>query len=238
MLQSSNANGNRIKAEVLFHFSGINAEGLLRDSEAVKALFEKVGLFKAPELLEKYVIASEVTVEVLDLFLSRVFGTERGSIDGNALDLKPLLENLGRVSLRDGNDTAGEDLSARSHEPNKEEAWLCMKVENLERQLCAVQRQLQMQGDVSQLAVSLGDRLNEIKSESEMRVSDVISQVSAVREDIARLSKDVSDRASTGDVKSLSEDVLRLKGDEWRLDNRISDVEKATEAERVLGSEI
>ena len=42
--------------------------GLLRDSEAAKELFEKVGLFKSPELLEKYVVASEVTVEVLGMF--------------------------------------------------------------------------------------------------------------------------------------------------------------------------
>ena len=36
--------------------------GLLRGSEASKALFERAGLFKTPELLEKYEIASEVTV--------------------------------------------------------------------------------------------------------------------------------------------------------------------------------
>ena len=86
--------------------------GLLRDSEATKALFEEVGLFKAPELLEKYVIASEVTVEVLDVFLSCVFGTERGSIDRSAVDLKPLLENLGCVSVSARNDAGGEDLCA------------------------------------------------------------------------------------------------------------------------------
>ena len=78
---------------------------LLRDSEAAKALFEKVGLFKTPELLEKYLIASEVTVEVLDLFLA---------------------------------------------EPKKEVEGLRVKVQDLEQQLCAVQRQLQMQGEVAQ----------------------------------------------------------------------------------------
>ena len=48
---------------------------LLRDSEAAKALFEKLGMFKSPELLEKYVIASEVTVDAL--FFCRVFAASR-----------------------------------------------------------------------------------------------------------------------------------------------------------------
>ena len=72
---------------------------LLRDSEAAKALFEKVGLFQEPEKLEKYVIASEVVVEVLDLFLSRVLGIEGGSITSSPVDLKNLCEILGCLSL-------------------------------------------------------------------------------------------------------------------------------------------
>ena len=201
--------------------------GLLRDSEATKALFEKVGLFKAPELLEKYVIASEVTVEVLDVFLSRVFGTERGSI--GAVDLKPLLENLGCVSLRDRTGARGEDLS---DEPDKEVEGLRVKVENLERQLCAVQRQLQMQGEVSKLAASLDGRLDKVARECEIRVS-------RVSEHVARLEAEVGERASVGDVRSLSEDVSRLKEDEQILQNRISDVEgKAAEADRIIRDEI
>ena len=47
----------------------------MRDSEAAKALFEKLSMFKSPELLEKYVIASEVTVDAL--FFCRVFAASR-----------------------------------------------------------------------------------------------------------------------------------------------------------------
>ena len=50
---------------------------MLRDIEAEKALFEKLGMFKDPELLEKYVIASEVTVDAL--FFCRVFGSEHAA---------------------------------------------------------------------------------------------------------------------------------------------------------------
>ena len=202
---------------------------MLRDSEAAKALFEKFGLFKSPELLEKYVIASEVTVEVLDLFLSRVFGTERASIDKGSGDLRELLNGLGCVRLNDTKGTAGEDSSAQSDESEKEIDGLRVKVQDLERQLCAVQRQLQMQGDVSQLVVALDGRLDEIERECERRVSDVRSQVSSVSEDIANLKKEVSERASTGDVRGISEEVLHLKEQERSLEDRISSVEKRTE---------
>ena len=180
--------------------------GLLRDSESAKALLEKMDLFKAPELLEKYVVASEVTVEVLDLFFSHIFGTERASI---ASDLKGLWECLGGASLNDKKASASDDLSAHGEEPNKDVEGLRVKVQDLERQLCAVQRQLQMQGEVSQLAVSLDGRLDEIARECERQVSDVRSEVSAVSEDVVRLTKDVRERANCSDVKGLREEVLR-----------------------------
>ena len=184
---------------------------LLRDSEAVKALFEKTGLFKSPELLEKYVIASEVTVDVLDLFLSRVFGEERGSIASGSGDLKTLWESFGGFSLKDRHDAPDH-----ANESDKVEG-LRVKVENLERQLCAVQRQLQMQGEVSQLAASIDGRLDEIARECERQVSSVSNDV----------------------MRTLSTEVSRLKEDERILGDRVSDVEKkATEAELVLRDEI
>ena len=65
---------------------------LLRDCESAKGFLEKAGLFKDPKLLEKYAIASEVTLEVLDAFLARVFGTDRESMCDGACDLKVLCE--------------------------------------------------------------------------------------------------------------------------------------------------
>ena len=209
--------------------------GLLRDREAAKALFEKVVLFKSPELLEKYVIASEVTVEVLDVFLSRVFGTERPCISNESGDLKALWESLGCCSLSEGKEAASGDLSARADEHME---GLRVKVQDLERQLCAVQRQLQMQGEVSQLAVSLDSKLDQISRECERSVSGVRSQVSAVSDDVAGLKEEVRDKASTRDVISLSKDVSCLKESEKSLGDRISDVAKAMEAERALRDEL
>ena len=203
---------------------------LLRDSEAVKVLFEKYGLFKTPEMLEKYVIASEATVEVLDVFLAHVFGKERVSIGGSTgVDLKALLEGMGWVSSSDGKDAAGQDSSARSGEPDKD--VLCAKVQDLERQLCAVQQQLQMQGEVSQL-VALDNRLEEISRDCESRFSHVSSQVSAVSGRVSRLNTEMSEKASTDDMMELFEDVSHLKEREWSHECRIMRVEGAIESLR------
>ena len=211
---------------------------LLRDGEA---FFEKAGLFREPEKLEKYVIASEVTVEVLDLFLSRVLGTERGSIANGPGDLNKLCESLGCFSMSDAKGAPGEDLSARANEPEKAVEGLRVKVQDLERQLSAVQRQLQMQGEVSQLAASVDDRLKEVAQECERRISETEQAVSGdVRSQVAALSGDlrreVSERASAGDVTALSEEVSRLRE---AFGERILAVEQeAHEAVRVLRDEI
>ena len=209
---------------------------LLHDSEALKTLFENVGLFKNPELLEKYVIASEVTVEVLDLFLSRVFGTERASMSEGSGDMKALLKSLGCFSLSDRKGNDGENLSTRADEPEKEMEGLRVKVQDMERQLHAVQRQLQMQGQVSQLVGSLDSRLDGIARECKRQVSDVRSHVAA---DVVRLEKEVSEKASNGDVQKLSQEISRLKEGERSLGDRIAHVEKeASETKRALVDEI
>ena len=233
--------GNRIlgrhQSTFEAHFERM-LRGLLRDSEAAKSLFEKMGLFKTPELLEKYVIASEVTVEVLDLFLSRVFGTERASFGNASVDLKTLWESLSVVSLNEGKEAIGEDSSARADEHNKEVEVLRVKVQDMERQLCALQRQLHMQGEVSQLAVALDGRLDDIARECERRVSDVMSQVSVVSEDVVHLKKDVSERASIGDVMGLREEVSRLKDGEERLELSILNAKMMTDVDQVLRDEL
>ena len=207
---------------------------ILRDSEAAKAVFEKVGLFKAPELLEKYVIASEVTVEVLDLFLSRVFGTDRATFANDSGDLNALWESLGCFSLRDRRGSAGEELPARPDVPDKAVEGLCVKVQDLERQVCALQRQIQMHGEVSQLAMSLDGKLEEVERERDRQVSDLRLKVSSVSEEVVRLKKELSAKVSNGEVRELSEEVSRLKEAERRLEDRISSAEKkAAEGEKV-----
>ena len=185
--------------------------GLLHDTEAAKE-FEKMGLFKTPELLEKYVIASEFTIQVLDVFLSHVFGTERGSAGNSSGDIRGLWESLG---WRKG--SSSEDSSAHADEPNKEVEGLRVKVENLERQLSAFQRKLQLHGEISQLTEAFDGRLNELARECER-------QVSAASDDI---------------LQRLSEEVSALKEGERRLHQCISRAEEqAQEADSALRDEI
>ena len=213
---------------------------LLRDSEAAKALFEKLGMFKSPELLEKYVIASEVTVEVLDLFFCRVFGSERAPIGNAPGDLSPLWEGLCGLHLSEGRGAPGEDASARDEAAE----GLHARVHDLERQLCALQRQLQMQGEVSKVAAAVEGRLAEVVGECERRIceagdalrGDVASQVSAVSGELGRLKSEVGERARSGDVRALSEEVAQLKKE---LGDRLSEVEKkAGEGGQALRDEI
>ena len=105
------------------------------------------------------------------------------------------------ISLSGRNDAGGEGLPARTDEPDKTMEGLRVKVENLERQLCALQRQVQMQGDVSKLVSSLAGRLTDIACDCERRVSEAF----------VRLEKEVGERVSTGDVKSLSDEVKAVR---------------------------
>ena len=213
--------------------------GLLRDPEATRALFDRVGLFKDPELLEKYVVASEVTMGVVDLFLSRIFGAEKAALGNVSGDLRTLFDTLGC--------NGREDASSERLQAGGDERELEAKVAGLERQLCAMQRQLHLQGEVSRLAASVDGRLDEVVQECDRRISaagealrgDVRSQVSAVSEDVRRMKNDVSERARTCDVTALREELARLKEAEERLDHRVSDVEKkATAANRALLDEL
>ena len=52
---------------------------LLRDGEDLRELPGKLSLFTDnPGLFEKYVIASEVALEVLELLFSQIFGKDMG----------------------------------------------------------------------------------------------------------------------------------------------------------------
>ena len=182
--------------------------GLLRDSEVAKELFDKFGLFKSPELLEKYVIAGEITAELLDVLLSRLFGTERGQ---GSDELTTLYENLFCCASRDQKGVSRGRVSAR----DKMVEDLHVKVQNMERQLCAMQRQLQMQGDVPELAASVDSKLDKIAQECKRHISEtdeaLRAQVVAVSDKCARLENDMKDKAGSDDLKSLTYDVSNLK---------------------------
>ena len=139
------------------------------------------------------------------------------------VDLSKLREILG-----DAKGAAGEDLSARANESEKAVEELRVKVQDLERQLSAVKRQLQMQGEVSRLAVSVDDRLREVSQECERRISETEQAVSGDVRQVAALSGELR--------RAFSEEVSRLRE---AFGERILAVEQeAHEAVRVLRDEI
>ena len=192
---------------------------LLRDDDAERAFLEKLDIFQQnPGLLGKYLIASEVSLAVLDLFLSRLFGIE--GLSGVA-DAKEAVEAV-------MNPPSVEEKSGDEHWAVVEE--LKQQVLALTRQVSELQQQqLQMQGEVSQVATSLEDRLDEVTSACERRIAE--TEV-ALRDEIRQV--DVSSRLS--DVESDIEELQRERPeDSQRLED---DVSRLKEAEQALREEM
>ena len=76
---------------------------LLREDGAERAFLEKLDIFQQnPGLLEKYLIGSEVSLAVLDLFLTRLFGSEGPSAVADAKDAVESIINPPRVEEKSG----------------------------------------------------------------------------------------------------------------------------------------
>ena len=210
--------------------------GLLRGG-ATKALLENLGLFNDPERLEKYVVASEVTVEVLDLFFARILGTEKAPIEN--VDVSAVRDHLSGLFLNDSKGPSHEALreGVGDHDSVME------RMADLERQLAAMQRQLKMQGEVSELAVAVNERLDKIVSKSEKQMTETGQEICDVKSQVAQqvelLKKEINSRASAVDVEALSKELSSLREAERRLDGRIVSVEaKIKEANQALREEI
>ena len=219
--------------------------GLLRNSEATKAIVDKFGLFKDPERLEKYVVVSEVTMEVLDSFWRRVLGSESGLTDSSAL-----YDELRCLSANHEEGSVSTDALAPADDRDTVVERLEAKLEDFERRLSAMQRQFQMQGEVSKLAESVESRLSEIAEDCERRIEetgqalrgDLRSQASSMSDEVGSLRKELSNMARAGDVQALAGEVERLKEAERKRESvprKISDVEKKiAKVELELNSEV
>ena len=199
---------------------------LLKEGEAGKNLLEKLNLFQAePGLLEKYIIASEVSVEMLDTFLARLFGNEKSvKVDGGLRD--GLFECLGLLRGESGkSDGVSEELVGLRERVSEQDAML----KEMQRQLHAMRRQLEMQKDMVRVADAVDSRLDEIAVECAERVN---SAEKALRDEIRNMdiSASVSEivesirtdvNASSLEMQALREEVKRLKSDEERLEDAL-----------------
>ena len=192
---------------------------LLRGDGAGGVSLEKLELFQQnPGLLEKYLIGSEVSLEVLDLFLSRLFGSEGLFSVADAKEavesVKSVLDSP-RVEEKSGN--LCEKPAGRGGEHWAVVEQLQQQVRNLTRQVSALQRQLQMQGEVSHVAASL----EEIASAHDRRITETDETIQALRDEIRKV-----------DVRSRVSDVARDLGE------LVEEVSQLKETERVLRQEI
>ena len=204
---------------------------LLRDGGAGKSLIDKLELFKDdPGLLERAIIASEISLEFLDVLLARLFGSDIGknvSAESSSA-LNVLCENL---ELFANQDKASGNTRERSlgsdDESNVAREGLQRQVTDLERQIVAMQRQLQMQSNVSVVTSSVEKRLEEVVSSCERRlreeeereaalIKDVSAQVAGIREDVSRLEQELDSRTALA-VQGLRDEVSRLKAAEEKL---------------------
>ena len=217
---------------------------LLREDGAERAFLEKLDLFQQnPGLLEKYLIGSEVSLEVLDLFLSRLFGSEGLSGVADAKEsVESVMGDLGSPRVDEKRGRVCERFTGRGDEHWAVVEELKQQVLDLTRQFSGLQRQLQMQGEVSQVAASIEGRLDEVASacerrveETDERVAEMGSRVLEAAHDLGELKKELGLRASAEDLAKLAADVSRLKEAEQRLNGQISAV---AESERVLREEV
>ena len=158
---------------------------------------------------------------------SLVFLATKGLRGANTAELLNVIhDNLDVSSLKDRNSGIYEALSARLDNGMEK---LGGQIEDLNRQLCALQRQLHMQGEASQLAVSLEGRFDAVLQACESRMEEtgqalrghMSAQMAAVADDVLQLKKEIGSKANTEEVNALSEDVMRLKKAEEKYQSQL-----------------
>ena len=202
----------------------------------LNALRERLPLFKQhPGLLEKYLIASEVSLDVLDLLFSRIFGKDVAEEDAELV--KSLYDDFDVAEVTPKKRDVVDDLLGRVDKQSDAMEKMQEQFLDVQRQLSALQRQLNMQGDVTRIASSLEERLDDISQACEQRAKeteravreeiqrrDATSRVNDVASAVAELRREMSSRASAEAVKALSDEVTRLKQEEERLDAQLKEI--------------
>ena len=166
-----------------------------KEASIPKGLLDKFDRFRQhPELISSatYKITSNISPEVLALFLERVYGTEStGKVtEENADVLWDLCDELGfsgfdddlRAVLGDGSSVHRRDVIALRNRLDRQNVVL----EEQQRRLMALERQLQMQRDLS-LQVS--------------RLQSEVQKLVALTDDVQQLRKEVGEKSCATDAK-------------------------------------
>ena len=205
---------------------------LLLQGGDLNALCERLDLFKQhPGLLEKYLIASEISLDVLDLLFSRIFGKDDArQIEENAELAKSPYDHFDIAGVTQQRHSVVEGLMGRVDKQGEVMEKMQEKFLDIERQLSALQRQLSMQSEVVRIAASVEGRLDDISQACEQRVNetdralrneirrcDATNHVKEVASAVEELRSQINSRATAEAVEALSDEVTRLKQEEQRL---------------------
>ena len=183
-----------------------------REVTVARILLRKLQLFeRQPELAAKsrYRITSKVRREVVDLFFARVMGDDTVVVtEENAEKLQLLCDELGFAGFDDeirrffgGDWKVRKDLVGLSGRVDRHDVI----IEELQRRVCALQRELQFQRGVQ-------ERVEEIcRSDVTRQITEVKLEGVALREDVQRLRSELKEKASGADAAALSEEAARLK---------------------------
>ena len=170
---------------------------------------------RKPELIRTgtYAIQSDVLPEVVSLFFGRVGGDKTKVVTAeNAGQLRALCDELGfsgfddelRALLDDDSNVRTDRVCMRGRIDRHD-----MIIEELQRRVFELERQLRGQQAVLERIKALETRVEEIRrNDVEGAIAEVRREVSDMREEVHRL---VSDKASVVDVRALFEEVARLK---------------------------
>ena len=202
-----------------------------------RSLLSKLQLFQRnPELLSagKYAIKSDVDPDVVDLFFGRVGGDTAAVVTAkNAEQLRALCDELEFSGFDDEiRSVLGSDRKTR-----KDLVELRVRVdrhdvvlEELQRRVLELERQLREQQKVPERVEAVERRLEERVKETERAVReeiqrlDTTGRVDDVASAVAELRREMRSRASAEAVKALSEEVTRLKQEEQRLDAQSEEI--------------
>ena len=174
-----------------------------------RKLLNKLALFqKRPELFGtgSYTITCGVSPDVVDLFFARVGGDRSESVASEKVEqLRTLCDELGFSGFED----EFRAVVSRGLRIEKDLAPLRSRVdrhdvllEQLQRRVFELERQLQTQREVQQ-------RVEDVEMRIDQAVAEIRSQ--DVGNEIQWLKTEIRDRASAADVAALAAEVLCLK---------------------------
>ena len=174
-----------------------------REVTVPKIFLAKLRLFESrPDLAARgrYTITSDVDREVVDLFFARVLGDQAEVVTAdNAEKFRALCDELGFAGFEDeirallgGDSKVRRDLVGLQGRVDRHDVI----IKELQRRVCALQRELQFQSGVPERVEAVERRVEANRSDVEGAVADARREAVDLRKDVARLRSTVGEQVN------------------------------------------